>query len=312
MPQFKSILLVNDGLSDEREAFKQALSQARNNDASLKVVTICPAFDKPLAPYQAKFEALLIERARESVAAACAALKISEDAIALSFEVEAGEAPAARIIRHVLRNGHDLVLKPAPAVDTKKGFQAIDMQLLRKCPCPVWLSRPISDARKEMKVAVAVDPEGPPPEGDALAVQLLRLARALADECDGKLEIVSAWDFPYEEYLRNSSRIRVSETELQEMVRETEKRRRDKLNLLLKTAAIAGEKRLSHLRGAAGSMIPEFVETNGVDILVMGTVARTGVAGFIMGNTAENVLRNLSCSLLALKPNGFVSPVKAW
>ncbi len=312
MPQFKNILLVSDGLTDEREAFKQAASQARNNGASLKVVTICPAFDKALSSYQVKFEALLVERARENVAAACAALKLSEGELALSFEIEAGEAPATRIIRHVLRNGHDLVIKQAPAAELKRGFQAIDMQLLRKCPCPVWLSRPIAVSRGEMKVAVAVDPEGPPPEGDALAVQLLRLAGALADECNGKLEIVSAWDFPFEGYLRKGSRIRLAEAELQEIVRETEKRCRDQLNALIKAAAIAGEMRLSHLRGVAGEAIPDFVEANGIDILVMGTVARTGIAGFFMGNTAENVLRNLSCSLLALKPNGFVSPVKAW
>lgn len=44
----------------------------------------------------------------------------------------------------------------------------------------------------------------------------------------------------------------------------------------------------------------------------MGTVARTGIPGFIIGNTAENTLREIRCSLLALKPNGFVSPVKAY
>jgi universal stress protein E len=36
------------------------------------------------------------------------------------------------------------------------------------------------------------------------------------------------------------------------------------------------------------------------------------IAGFVIGNTAENVLRELRCSLLALKPNGFVSPVRAY
>jgi hypothetical protein len=53
MPQFKNILLVTDGLADEREAYKQAISRARNNRAALKVFTICPAFDKPLAAQQA-------------------------------------------------------------------------------------------------------------------------------------------------------------------------------------------------------------------------------------------------------------------
>lgn len=44
----------------------------------------------------------------------------------------------------------------------------------------------------------------------------------------------------------------------------------------------------------------------------MGTVARTGIPGFIIGNTAENILQKIDCSLLALKPLGFVSPVKAY
>lgn len=42
----------------------------------------------------------------------------------------------------------------------------------------------------------------------------------------------------------------------------------------------------------------------------MGTVARTGISGVIIGNTAEAVLEQLQCSVLALKPPGFVTPVK--
>jgi hypothetical protein len=41
----------------------------------------------------------------------------------------------------------------------------------------------------------------------------------------------------------------------------------------------------------------------------MGTVARTGIAGFVMGNTAEMMLRQLRGSVLAVKPPGFVTPV---
>ena len=45
------------------------------------------------------------------------------------------------------------------------------------------------------------------------------------------------------------------------------------------------------------------------DLVVMGTVARTGVPGFIMGNTAEMILNQIDCSVLAIKPSGFVTPV---
>ena len=59
-------------------------------------------------------------------------------------------------------------------------------------------------------------------------------------------------------------------------------------------------------------MIPAFVAESQIDVLVMGTVARTGIPGFVMGNTAENVLRRLQSSLLVLKPRGFVSGIRAY
>ena len=48
----------------------------------------------------------------------------------------------------------------------------------------------------------------------------------------------------------------------------------------------------------------------GVGLIVMGTVARTGLSGLFMGNTAEEILRSVDCSVLAVKPEGFVTPVK--
>ena len=44
--------------------------------------------------------------------------------------------------------------------------------------------------------------------------------------------------------------------------------------------------------------------------IMMGTVGRTGIPGFIMGNTAETVLNRIDCSVLAIKPEGFVTPVR--
>ena len=42
----------------------------------------------------------------------------------------------------------------------------------------------------------------------------------------------------------------------------------------------------------------------------MGTVGRHGLSGILIGNTAEDILSNVDCSVLALKPDGFVSPVR--
>jgi nucleotide-binding universal stress UspA family protein len=46
-----------------------------------------------------------------------------------------------------------------------------------------------------------------------------------------------------------------------------------------------------------------------VDVIVMGTVCRTGVAGFFIGNTAEKILNQVECSVLTVKPEGFESPI---
>ena len=66
----------------------------------------------------------------------------------------------------------------------------------------------------------------------------------------------------------------------------------------------------THLvRGWARKEIPVLAKRIEAEVVVMGTVARTGVPGFIVGNTAESILNQIDCCVLALKPPGFVSPV---
>ena len=64
------------------------------------------------------------------------------------------------------------------------------------------------------------------------------------------------------------------------------------------------------LKGKPSRVIPEFVSENDIDILVMGTVARSGVPGFLVGNTAEKILNEVDCSVMALKPKNWESPIK--
>ena len=63
------------------------------------------------------------------------------------------------------------------------------------------------------------------------------------------------------------------------------------------------------LKGDASDLIPRLALRKGIDVIVMGTVCRVGVPGLFIGNTAERVLRHVSCSVLTVKPEGFVSPV---
>ncbi len=46
------------------------------------------------------------------------------------------------------------------------------------------------------------------------------------------------------------------------------------------------------------------------DLVVMGAVSRSIVADVFIGNTTEKVLDYLQCDVLAVKPDGFVSPLE--
>jgi nucleotide-binding universal stress UspA family protein len=65
------------------------------------------------------------------------------------------------------------------------------------------------------------------------------------------------------------------------------------------------------LEGEAGHLIPELATAKEVELIVMGTVSRTGVAGLLIGNTAERILHQVDCSVLTVKPDGFVTPVRS-
>lgn len=312
MQKFHNILFVSQGVTDETEALKQALSLARNNKAELNALVVCPEFPREMADYKDKYETSLKEQLQKSLQATREIVRVSEADVPVHIEVEGGGTPAIRIICHILKNAHDLVVKEAEPKEEGKGFKAMDMELLRKCPCPVWLCRPIGHHCNEISVAVAIDPESTAPEGYDLSLRLLQISRSLADSCSGELNIISCWDYEYEEYLRHNAWIKVTDAELIKTVMEAQGKHRGALEATIKNSNIGGKTQVHHVRGRPDDMIPKLIEDKKIDILVMGTVARTGIHSFVIGNTAENILQKLGCSLLALKPNGFVSPVKAY
>ncbi len=62
------------------------------------------------------------------------------------------------------------------------------------------------------------------------------------------------------------------------------------------------EAKVHLMHGEAAEVIPQFVSGHGTDLLVMGTIGRTGLSGILMGNTAERILNRVECSVLAVKP----------
>lgn len=311
MHQFKNILYVSDTPKDQTEGLKQAISLAKNNQAKLTVLIICPEFPKQFKEHQQNFHDLLRNQMKQNIEITKKAIQKSDHPINITVDTLNNKTPNVAIIKYILTKGHDLVIKEPESKNIKSGFKAIDMGLLRKCPVPVWICQPIRVHSGDIRIAVAIDPESDEASAEQLSCQLLEVSRHLADFCNGELNIISCWDFTLEKELKENVFIKIDAKTVSKLLNEEKNEHFGKLGKLIQQSGITGENEVHHLRGEPSEVIPQFLEKHKIDILVMGTVARTGIAGFITGNTAENIMQNISCSLVALKPKGFVSPVKA-
>lgn len=104
----------------------------------------------------------------------------------------------------------------------------------------------------------------------------------------------------------------VTERAVDVLEREAHAQHRERLKGLLKDCDLKGvDHEVHQIKGNAGDVIPELARKFRPGLIVMGTVARAGVPGLFIGNTAEAILGKVNSSVLALKPEGFETPVSA-
>jgi nucleotide-binding universal stress UspA family protein len=75
---------------------------------------------------------------------------------------------------------------------------------------------------------------------------------------------------------------------------------REELNQITPTVA-QGSFEHHYLRGAPAREIIEFAKCKGVDLIVMASHGRTGLARLVMGSVAEEVTRKAPCPVLIVK-----------
>lgn len=312
MQIFKNILFVSNKSGSEFDALKKAIILAFNNKAALQILILAPQFPDAFNESEHEYDKYLLEKLNSKIHLACTELQIKQEEIQLGTSIEHTDGRALHIIQYVLRGGYDLVLKQAEKTATDSGFKSLDMELLRKCPAPVFLERTDASQAGKMKIAVAIDAESTDAVGHDLAIQLLKLARDLSEVYSAELSIVSCWYYEYESEFAEGGHFQISKDSLKEFLDITEQSHKTKFDALVQESNLNGKNNVYSLKGIPDEIIPEFVNDNGVNLLIMGTVARGGVMGALVGNTAENIFQVLKCSLIVKKPNGFVSPIKAY
>jgi len=223
------------------------------------------------------------------------------------------------IVRHVAETGCDFVVKAAEPLSGLRGFlhASNDQHLLRKCPCPVWLQVPTAPPAPR-RVIAAVDLDGwdaaEPDTLDRLNARVFEAACTLAHAPGAQVIVLHAWEALGEGMVWAFSGQGDPREAADAYIRETRHMREEAMDRFLRSMRASTSQDLPLLtpllrRGAPEHTIDQACGELAADVVVMGTVARTGLSGVFIGNTAENIVNSLKGSVLAIKPEGFVSPL---
>ncbi|MCA9261644.1 MAG: universal stress protein [Planctomycetales bacterium] len=306
MRQFKRILAGVDLASGDRlvaeelteaneEAVGRAIWLAQRNDAELTFQYCLDVSPKAEAMLRQSGEhhadvlrsadeglALLVERARA-------------EGVDADFHVVFGRS-WLELIHQVERGQHDLLIVGTRRLGKIEGvlLGSTGVKLLRYCPCPVWVTKPLN-GRKFDSILVAHDMR---PVGELA----LRLGCGLASFDHAQLHVLHAAEIPELEGMPWGVDVDATVAVHRRTIERV-------LWAQLGEHHLPLPPQLHYSLLPADEAILNAIEKYAVDVAVMGTLGRTGIPGLMVGNTAERLLPRIDCSVLAIKPTDFRSPV---
>jgi len=200
------------------------------------------------------------------------------------------------IIRQVLRGKHDLVIVGTRHLGPAQSFLvgSTGTKLLRKCPCPVWVTQPQPD-RRIASILVAHDLRD---VGD----RAMQLGCSMAQLHDAQLHVLHAAESPeFGSFLPEPVAV--------ENATEYGRQAKQRIAAQLGKFDLVHPAQVHFVTEPPDAAILDCIKRHDIELLVMGTVARSGIPGLLTGNTAERLLPQIPCSVLAIKPTDFKSPI---
>jgi nucleotide-binding universal stress UspA family protein len=208
MHRFRNILVAIDADRPAEGLLARAARLAKQNGASIKLIAVVedlPWYARLVLPAPDELQSLLVRKRSETLEHL--AEPLGNDGSAVSTDVLRGRRHI-ETVRHVLRGGHDLLIKQA---EPNEGvlFGSTDMHLLRTCPCSLWLVKPGHGDGPFAQILAPVDPaptadeadilhikEDIAPKDPALDAKILELAGSLAEGDGAELHVLHAWSAP--------------------------------------------------------------------------------------------------------------------
>jgi universal stress protein E len=312
---FKNILLFyNDELIKVKA---EVIRLVRKNQVRLKIINVFDNFEQylELLPPSASIDELkdvVISERRKDIMSHFEADSDITGRIEIIFKFG---NPAVETIKEAIRGKHDVVIKTATGNKTLKErlLGNVAVKLLRKCPCPVLIIKPSTEISFK-KILVAIDPEKESEaisdDGNNASKKIVDISTFLARQLNSHLDILHCWRLPGETLL-SSGRTRIDREKLKEMRVLAEKIHKQRVNKFMAGFNLSD---ISHsifvYKGDPGDIIIDHAEKNEIDLIVMGTIGRSGLSGVLIGNTAEKVIDHINCSILTVKPDNFQTPIR--
>ncbi|MBD8514488.1 universal stress protein UspE [Photobacterium sp. WH77] len=308
MNTYKNILVVADPLQDNQPALSRAVHLAEKSE-NVHITVF-------LAIYDFSYEMTSMLSSDERQAMRRGVIQQREEWLKdiIRPHVTAGvdidilvvwhNRPYEAVIAEVYSHHHDLLIKATHKHD-KIGsviFTPTDWHLLRKCPCPVLLVKEHSWPENG-KVLACVNLAAESDTHEALNDKIISEAKNMAEVLVAEVNLVNA-------YPATPVNITIELPEF-DPATYTDAVRGHHLTSMkaLRQKHGIDEGKTHVVEGLPEDVIPKVAEELDAELVILGTTGRTGLSAVFIGNTAEHTIDSLNCDLLALKPDGYISPL---
>lgn len=277
--------VIIDPTQDQQPAVQQALQMALKTGASLHLFCCDYLTDLNDFPSRRLAKQSVIKQTRKRLTEL--AKPLLDQNVSVSCEAYWNQDWHRAVLQASSRQGADLIFKTTkPHSKIKRAFsKTSDILLLRLANCPVLLTKtgsPWQNNRILAAVAIESDDDS---AHDQLNNKIIAEAQRLAKHTGAELHLVAAINTnqPLAELLQLSPDDEPQSGE----------------DAVAERFGVAAAN--IHLQqGDAKTVIKQVAERLQPDLLILGTVARQGLRGLVVGNTAERVLDELSVDLLTI------------
>lgn len=305
MIECKRILAVVDAERDNQPALSRAYELASKTGAKVTAMMVVYdlSYDMTTMLSPDERESMRDAVTKEHAKWLSAQLKeqgFSETDIVVEWNNRAYES----IIYFALNNQIDLVVKATKNHDDLASviFTPTDWHLMRKCPRPVLLVKE-HDWPEGGEIIAAVNVGTEDDEHAALNDKLTIIANDYASLLKGNVNLVNS-------YPSTPLNIAIEVPEFDpDTYHDAVKTHHTKEMRSHALKYGIPEDKCVVKEGLPEKVIPQVAKTLDAELVVIGTVGRVGISAALIGNTAEHVIDELNCDVLAIKPDGFESPI---